>query len=84
MNDRRLDLTPDQLTVYKEIQNIRMAWVAFWFVMPLFTIGFLAFLVSLFWVAEQPFAKGILGGVDLLLTFPVRTIISYLFPRRNR
>ena len=84
MNEEILKITPDQLIVYKELESNKMAWVAFWFVMPLFTIGFLAFLASIFLVHEQTFPKSIAGGVDFLLGFPVHRIISYLFPSSAR
>ncbi|PYU46644.1 MAG: hypothetical protein DMG54_02670 [Acidobacteria bacterium] len=46
---------------------------------PLFTFGFLAPLASIFFVNELLLPKSIVCGLDSLLGFSVRTIISYLF-----
>jgi hypothetical protein len=83
MSNKLLHLTPDQLIIYKQLEEIRMAWTAFWFVMPLFTIGFLAFIAAIFWVREQTLAKALTGGVDFLLGTSVKSIISYLFPKKS-
>jgi hypothetical protein len=83
MNNKLLKLTPEQLVVYKELQLIRMAWAAFWFVMPLFAIGFLSFLVSVFFIDQQVVPKSIIGGVDALLGWAIKTIVSFLFSKRD-
>jgi hypothetical protein len=83
MNNDLLKLTPEQLAVYRELQLIRMAWVAFWFVMPLFAIALLSFLYAVFFVDQQVAPKVILGGVDGLLGWAVKTIISFLFSKRD-
>jgi hypothetical protein len=60
-----------------------MAWAAFWFVMPLFAIGFLSFLGSVFFIDQQVVPKSIIGGVDALLGWAVKTIVSFLFSKRD-
>lgn len=83
MSDKQLQLSSEQLIVYRELQLIKMAWAAFWFVMPLFAIGFLSFLGALFFVDQQVVPKSIIGGVDTLLGWAVHTIVSFLFSKRQ-
>lgn len=83
MNKKLLQLTPEQLAVYRELELIRMAWAAFWFVMPLFAIGFLSFLGAVFFVNQQIVPKSIIGGVDGLLGWAVKTIVSFLFSKHD-
>jgi len=80
MNKDPLDLTPEQLKVYAELQRIRMAWVTLSVVLSLFSIALLSFLYSVFFVAEQTAPKVILGGIDTLLGWALKMIIAYLFP----
>jgi hypothetical protein len=84
MNHNHLDLTPEQLTVYTELQRIRMAWVTLAVVLILFAIGLLSFLYAVFWVERQDAPKVILGGIDGVLGWALKTIISYLFPSPQR
>jgi len=58
-----------------------MAWVTLWFILPLFAIGLLSFLYAIFQVQSETSAKKILGGIDLLLGWVLKAIVSYLFPR---
>jgi hypothetical protein len=83
MKKELLVLTPEQLVVYRELELIRMAWFAFWFVMPLFAIGFLSFLYAVFFVDQQVLPKSIVGGVDALLGWSVKTIVTFLFSKRQ-
>lgn len=80
MKDDLLRLTPEQLAVYTELQRIRMAWVTLPVILALFAIGFLAFLYALFHIPQQGLPKTIVGGIDTLLGFALKTIITYLFP----
>ena len=83
MNKKPVQLTPEQLVVCRELELIKMTWVAFLFVMPLFAIGFLAFLGAVFFVHQQVIPKSIIGGVDALLGWAVHTIVSFLFSKRQ-
>jgi len=83
MNNKLLKLTPEQFAVYKELELIRMAWAAFWFVMPLFAIGFLSFLGAVFFIDQQIVPKSIIGGADALLGWAVKTIVSFLFSKHD-
>jgi hypothetical protein len=83
MTRNPLNLTPQQLAVYKVIQHNYMAWVALIVILTLFAIGFLCFLYAIFWVGGQGAPKSILGGIDGLLGWCVRIIIKYLFPSLN-
>jgi hypothetical protein len=58
-----------------------MAWVALWFALGLFTIGFFSFLYAIFYLKHQGAEKSILGGIDTLLGFALRTVFAHLFPR---
>jgi hypothetical protein len=83
MNKKPLQLTPQQLIVYRELERIKMRWFAFWFVMPLFAIGFLSFLGAVLFVERQVMPKSIIGGVDALLGWAVKTIVSFLFSKHH-
>ncbi len=74
------NLTPSQLKVYEVVQRIRMAWVALFFALGLFSIGFLAFLYSVFFLDEHTVPKIILGGIDSLLGWCLKIVYSDLFP----
>jgi hypothetical protein len=76
-------LSPEQVSVYDAIQRIRMAWVSLIVVLALFTIGFGAFLYAIFFVSGQDIAKGIVGGIDGILVWSLRTILGNLFPKRG-
>jgi hypothetical protein len=80
MNKDLLNLTPEQLTVYTELQRIRMGWVTLYVVLSLFSIALLSFLYAVFFVTEQTAPKVILGGIDTLLGWALKMIIAYLFP----
>lgn len=82
MNLAKLNLTPEQLKVYTSLQKIAQAWTAMLWILILFTVGFVAFLYSIFVVKEQTLAKGIVGGIDTLLGFSLRAIIGHLFPKK--
>jgi hypothetical protein len=73
-------LTPAQAKVYEVIQRNRMAWTALGVVLGLFTIGFFSFLYALFFVPSQAIGKSALAGLDALLGWSLRAIISNLFP----
>jgi hypothetical protein len=74
-------LTPEQLKIYEGLQRIYMAWAALVCIFGLFTAGFVCFLVAVFQSgADVP--KGILGGIDFLLGWALKTIIKNLFPPR--
>ena len=76
--------SPEQLKVYTELERIRMAWVTLWFVLPLFAIGFLSFLYAVLFVEKQAVPKAIVGGINLLLGWALKRIVSYLFPSPTR
>jgi len=80
MNNDPLNFTLERLTVYKELQRIRMGWVTLLVVLSLFSIGLLSFLYAVFFVQEQNASKVIMGGIDTLLGWALKIIITYLFP----
>jgi hypothetical protein len=57
-----------------------MAWVALYFILILFSIGFLSFLGALFFLESQAVSKSILGGIDTLLAWALKIILTNLFP----
>ena len=76
-------LTSEQLKIYEGLQRIFMAWVALVCIFGLFTAGFICFLVAVFRQgADVP--KEMLGGIDFLLGWALKTIIKHLFPPRAR
>lgn len=76
-------LTPRQLEAFKVIQRNYMAWVTLIVILILFTVGFLSFLYSIFWIGGQGTPKTILGGIDGLLGWCLKAIINYLFPNQT-
>jgi hypothetical protein len=75
------NLTPGQIKVYEVIQRNRMAWTTLLVVLGLLIIGFFSFLYAMFFLPQQDVAKGVLGGIDLLLGWAVHTIVGNLFPK---
>jgi len=73
-------ITPAQLKVYDALQKIKMAWVALWAVLGLFTIVLIAFLYALFFIKGEEASKVIMGGTDATLGWALRTVYAYLFP----
>ena len=76
------DLTPAQLNVYETLERIRMAWVALWFVLGLFTIALFTFLVALFVLPGDAASKSILGVINALLGGALGIVLRHLFPGR--
>jgi hypothetical protein len=77
------DLTPERLNVYETLERIRMAWVALWFVLGLFTITLLTFLVALFVLPGDAPSKSILGVINALLGTALGIVLRHLFPGRS-
>ncbi len=77
------NLTAAQLKVYEVVQRIRMAWVALLFVVIPFAFGVFAFLYAIFFLPQQEVAKGILGGINLLLGWALKIILNNLFPSKG-
>ncbi len=78
-----LNLTPQQLEVYRVISRLNMAWVTLVVILTLFTIGLLSFLYSIFWVESQWMPKLILGGINTLLGWSLKTIVGFLFSTKG-
>jgi|GraSoiStandDraft_41_1057321.scaffolds.fasta_scaffold1138664_3 hypothetical protein len=70
-----------QLKTLEVLQRIKMAWVTLYVILGLFTVGFGAFLVSVFMLPGDGISKSILGGIDLLLGWSLRAVVGNLFPR---
>jgi hypothetical protein len=64
-----LNLTPQQLEVYRVISRLNMAWVALIVILTLFTIGLLSFLYAIFFVASQTAPK-LMDGDDQYVLQP--------------
>jgi hypothetical protein len=75
------DLTPAQIKVYEVIQRNRMAWTTLVVVLGLLIFGFFSFLYAMFFLPQQGVAKGVLGGIDLLLGWALHRIVGNLFPK---
>ena len=76
---KKLDLTPQQLEVYRTISRINMAWLTLIVMLVLFTIGLLSFLYSIFWIESQGASKLILGSIDGVLGWSIKAIVGFLF-----
>jgi len=74
------NLSPEQLAVYTALQRARMGWLTLIVLLALFVIGFFAFLYAIFKVPEQQIQKGIVGGIDTLLAWGIRAVVTNLFP----
>lgn len=75
------DLTPSQLKAFEVFHRIQMAYVALYWALSLFALGFLSFLYAIFFVSEHTAPKTILGGIDALLGLILRTVYAHLFPK---
>jgi hypothetical protein len=73
-------ITDRQFKVYEGLQKIKMAWVALWAVLILFSVVLIAFLCALFFVRSESIAKTALGATDATLGWALRTVYAYLFP----
>ena len=80
MTPPQLPAEPENIALYRELQTIRMAWVAFITIFAMFVAGFVCFLWAAFHLPGQGTSKVVLGGLDALLVWPMKTIVSYLFP----
>jgi hypothetical protein len=78
-----LNLTPQQLEVYRVINRINMAWVTLYVILALFAIGLLSFLCAIFYVPSQTAPKVLLGGINTLLGWSIKTIVSFLFSTKG-
>jgi hypothetical protein len=68
----------------EEILNrIQMAKLTLRVILVLFSIGFLAFIVAMFVLPSDAWAKTILGGVDTLLGVRMAQIGKHLYPSRE-
>lgn len=84
MKKSDLNLTPDQLMVYLALQRARMGWITLIVLLLLLTVGFVSFLVAVFKVPEQTASKSIAGGIDLLLGWALKIVVTSLFPSQNK
>jgi hypothetical protein len=84
MNPLPVDLSDKQLKTYEVLQRIKMAWVALWFVLSLFSVALLAFLAALFFLQSEAAAKMILGVVNGILAWIMKIVFNYLFPNPKR
>ncbi len=75
-----LKITDRQLKVYETLEKIKMAWVALWAAIILFTVVLISFLYALFFVPEHETAKIIMAATDGTLGLALRTVYRYLFP----
>jgi hypothetical protein len=60
-----------------------MMWVSLIVVLSLLSIGFISFLIALFFY-ERPVATSLLGGIDLLLGLLLRQVYGHFFPSQPR
>jgi hypothetical protein len=75
------DLTPNQLKVFETLERIKMAWIALFCALGLFTLGFVCFLYAIFFLNEHTIPKTILGGIDTLLGWILHIVYAHLFPK---
>lgn len=73
-------LSPRQVTAYTVLQRVRMAWATLITILALFVIGLLSFLYAVLFVHTAAVPKLILGGIDALLVWPLKAVVTYLFP----
>jgi hypothetical protein len=77
------ELTPAQLEVFSVLQKNNMAWVALWVIFGAFVVVLIAFLAAVFWVKSDTAAKLSLAGIDGILGWSVKVIVSHLFPSKK-
>jgi hypothetical protein len=71
--------TDKQLKIYETLARIRMAQVAFYFTLALFLAAFVLFVIALFG-GKNLTATTILGVIDGILGWALKTVYAYLFP----
>jgi len=72
-------LTDRQLKTYEVLARVRMAWIALYFALGLFLTAFFVFVLALF-LGKNAIATSIVGLIDGILGWVLRTVYSYLFP----
>lgn len=78
-----VNFTYKQLKTHEVLQRIKMAWIALWFALILFSIALLAFLAAIFFLRSEGAAKTILGAVNGILAWITKIVFSYLFPSQS-
>jgi hypothetical protein len=73
-------MSDSQLKTLEVLARIRMAWVALWFALVLFTITLLALLAAVFYLKTDTASKGFLGVIDSLLAIALTRVYWHLFP----
>jgi uncharacterized membrane protein len=76
-------LTEAQRKTVETLAKIRMAWVALWFALGLFSIAFIVFVLALF-LGKSAVSTGIVGVIDGILAWTLKTVYSNLFPPPRR
>jgi len=84
MAEPDFNITDRQLKVYEGLQRIKMAWVALWAALVLFSVVLVAFLWALFVAHSDGVAKTALGATDATLGWALRTVYAYLFPKGTK
>jgi hypothetical protein len=73
------DLTESQRKTLEVISHIQQTWVALWFALGLVGVGFIVFILALFF-SKDSIAKSISGGIDLVFGWVLRQVYGHLFP----
>lgn len=73
--------TDRQLKTYDVLERTRMAWVVLHFLLGAFAVVLIAFLAGVFFVEMEFWVKGILGLLDGVLGWSIKTVVSFLFPQ---
>jgi hypothetical protein len=77
-------LSNEQLKTREVLERLKMAWIALWFVLILFSIALLTFLTALFFLKSEGAAKTELGGINGVLAWITKIVFSHLFPNPKR
>ena len=79
MSNQPPALTDRQRLTIETLAKIRMAWVALWFALVLFSIAFVVFVVAIF-TSRNAAATSIEGIIDGILAWILKIVYSHLFP----
>jgi hypothetical protein len=61
-----------------------MAWVMLWFLIIAFSCGFATFLYLIIWDKGTAAQQVSVGGLDGLLGWAMKTVVTYLFPTNKQ
>jgi hypothetical protein len=60
-----------------------MAWITLYFLLVVFTAILMAFIAGVFFVHVEQWILGVFVGLDSVIGWSIKHVVSYLFPRNS-